>query len=308
MFAPTPSQVISFLFRRYKKGNPLPKVPSHFVYPNPEKEIDPHQPTAMWINHSTYLIELGQKFFLTDPIWSKRCSPVQFMGPKRFSPPPFPIEQLPPIFAILLSHNHYDHLDLPSIRKLHSNHPHCQWVIPFGLKKWFLRNLPGIRKDHLHEMHWGEECVLDDVTVVSTPAQHFSGRHIFDRNHSIWMGCYIKMNSLGKSFYFVGDTGYNSIIFKEIGKLYGPIDLSLIPIGAYLPRDFMEHVHVNPEEAVKIHMDVRSKLSIGGHFGTFNLSYEPPIQPPFDLYHAIEKEHLSWESFRVLRPGQKINW
>lgn len=289
-------------------GEHIPeKVPDNFAFPNQEEEIEEKKPQITWINHSTFWISAYGKNILTDPIWNLRCSPFKNLGPKRFHPPLPPIGQMPKIDMIIISHNHYDHLDLQTIKMFYKINPNIQWILPRGVKKWFCSAFPETRKEQIKEMDWWETANISGLQLTAVPAQHFSGRGLFDRNKSLWMGCVCKFSE-GKQFYFAGDTGYNSFHFKEIGKKFCKMDLSLIPIGAYSPRGFMKAVHVNPQEAVLIHKEVGSKLSIGGHWKTFRLSSEALERPPYDLYCALQNSKISCSEFRVLNPGQTINW
>ena len=204
---------------------------------------------------------------------------------------------------VIISHNHYDHLDRATIKKLHAHYPDICWVVPRGVKKWFHRVL-GTK--NVLELDWWQSVENRDVRFTAVPAQHFSGRGLFDRNRALWMGCVVEVGK--KKFYFAGDTGYNETHFKEIGEKMGPMDLSLLPIGAYAPRKFMQGVHVNPEDSVKIHQEVKSKLSLGGHWWTFRLAVETLDRPPYDLFQALEKEGIDPLEFRVVEPGDNINW
>ncbi|MCH9609120.1 MAG: hypothetical protein S4CHLAM45_08830 [Chlamydiales bacterium] len=302
---------IHFLLWRfgfYKDGEIPEKVPDHFLFPNREEPLDLNRPKVVWVNHSTFWIELDGKGILVDPIWSKRCSPFPLIGPKRHHLPTLSLEELPSIDYVVLSHNHYDHMDRKTIVRIHRLYPNIIWITPHRLKKQLLRLLPDMGEKWVVELKWWEEYEKDGLKFTAVPAQHFSGRGLFDRNLTLWMGCIIESQKADKRFYFVGDTGYNDFDFKKIGEKFGQIDLSLIPIGTYFPRQFMKGVHINPEESVKIHRDVKSKLSIGGHFGTFKLSPDSIERPPFDLYRAMEKHKCQLEEFRVLKPGQFINW
>ncbi len=284
---------------------PFEKVPQGFSYPMPDQEFDGKKPWAMWMGHSSYLVSVGGRHILTDPIWSKRCSPVPLCGPKRKHPPPMPIDQLPKIDYVLISHDHYDHLDLPTVEKLHERFPHILWVVPQGVKKWFEKQ--GIR--NVVELSWWEDVDIDSMfKITAVPTQHFSGRGSTDSNKTLWAGYVIEELLTSKVLYFVGDTGYNERDFKEIGRRFPTIDLSLVPIGSYSPRKFMAAVHIEPRDAVKIHMDVRSKFSLGMHWKTFRLSEEPMDQPPFDLLLSLKKENLDPMSFLAPEPGHRINW
>lgn len=294
-----------FLWQVGYYNDPFPSEPppEGFSYPNEKTALDPNQPHVTWINHSTYWIHLENLHFLVDPIWSERCSPVNFIGPKRLHPPPIQLDQLPQIDYVIISHNHYDHLDKKTILELAHLNAKITWVVPKGVKGWFKKCLKAAT---VLELDWWESRQDGDVCFTAVPAQHFSGRYLWDRNRTLWMGCVVEKGN--KRFYFSGDTGYNSFDFKEIGRHFQKMDLSLLPIGTYLPRRFMQDVHVNPEDSVKIHQEVGSRLSVGGHWRTFRLSNERVERPPYDLLLALEKAKLQPTAFRVLSPGESINW
>ena len=288
-------------------------VPSGFAYPRLENEIQKDLPKVTWINHTTFLIEVCGIRFLTDPIWSERCSPFTFIGPIRRHPAGMKIEELSPIDFVLLSHDHYDHLDEKSVLEIARKFPLAQWLVPEGVKKWFLKK----RINRVHEFCWWQKQIWNigdfTITATSVPAQHFSGRSIFNTNKTLWMGLVVEIESnktghFKKRFYFAGDTGYNPHDFKLIGKNFASMDLSLIPIGAYMPRKFMSPVHIDPYDAAKIHKEVNSKFSLSSHWKTFRLSDEPEYQPPYDLFLALQKEKIDPKEFQVLEPGHEINW
>ena len=281
-------------------------VPEDFLYPIPESEpIAEEKSWALWINHSTYLIHLQGKYILTDPIFSNRCSPIPLLGPKRHHPPALAISELPQIDYVFISHDHYDHLDRPTVYKLHARFPKILWIVPRGVKRWFVQL--GIK--NVVELSWWEEvsiCSFFKVTAV--PAQHYSGRRSTQVNRTLWLGWVIEDLIGKKKVYFVGDTGYNPNDFKKIGEKFAPIDLALIPIGSYSPRKFMGPVHAEPKDSVKIHQDVGSRLSLGMHWKTFRLSDEPMRQPPYDLYLSLQEEKIDHSTFLVPEPGRKINF
>lgn len=251
-----------------------------------------------FVNHSTFLIQVDGLNILTDPIWSKRTSPFSWAGPKRMREPGIKFEDLPRIHVVLLSHNHYDHLDLTTMRMLQAAH-HPKIVTPLGVKA-FLDNeqIKGAT-----DLDWWDEAPLSEsVHVQAVPAQHFSGRGSLDRDATLWCG-YLIETSFGK-IYFAGDTGYNESTFKEVGDRAGDIKVSIIPIGAYKPSWFMSPIHTNPDEALKIHLDVRSQLSIGSHFGTFPLADDAQDDPVNDLMIALEKHHLTSDNFVLLKEGE----
>ena len=251
-----------------------------------------------FVNHSTFLIQVDGLNILTDPIWSKRTSPFTWAGPKRMRLPGLKFEDLPRIDAVLISHNHYDHLDLPTMRTVFgSSHPKI--FTPLGVKAFLdSESISGST-----EMDWWDEISLNDsVKLISVPAQHFSGRGMFDRDATLWCG-YVLKTTKG-NIYFAGDTGYNDRTFKEIGERCGKMRASLLPIGAYQPRWFMSPIHTSPEEAVKIHFDVKSTTSIATHFGTFPLADDSFEDPVNDLRLALARYNVNENQFLVLKEGE----
>ncbi len=284
-------------------SSPKP-LPTGFSYPNPLEEVDFAAPTVTWVNHSTFWVQAFGKSLLVDPIWNQRCSPFPFVGPKRYHKPLPALDAINTLDAVIISHNHYDHLDRYTISALLKHHPQAFFLVAEGMKRWFQKRFP---QAQVQELSWWQSIEHKEMAFTATPAQHFSGRGLFDRNRTHWMGCIVRFNG-GKQFYFAGDTGYNAFDFKQIRKTFADVDLSLLPIGVYRPRAFMKAVHVNPRESIQIHTDVGSKLSVAGHFGTFRLSSEEIERPPFDLYSALSEASISPHHFRVLKPGQTINW
>lgn len=285
--------------------------PEKFRYPNSKRKLKDNAPQVTWINHCTFLVNVGNLSLLTDPIWSDRCSPFSFLGPKRRHETPLALEKLPRIDLVLLSHDHYDHFDKKTLLKLAELNPGITWIVPLGVKKR-LHKL-GLR--HIIEMKWWEEIHIgtqgQEIVVTAVPSQHFSGRGIFDKNRTLWTGFvvdFLQKEKQEKRLYFVGDTGYNKKDFKKIGEEFGEMDLSLIPIGTYVPGAFMDPVHISPHKAAAIHDEVGSLLSVGMHWKTFRLSSEDLEQPPYDLYCALKKRGIDPKTFRVLEPGQTINW
>jgi len=265
--------------------------------PNVEavRNPDPDVLQVTWIGHTTFLIQTAGLNFLTDPIFSKRCSPVRFAGPRRKSEPGLHPSQLPPIDAVIISHDHYDHLDKRSIRLLGDS---PRYFVPLGVAEWFKRQ--GF--SNYEERDWGECASFGPAQLFCLPAQHFSGRSLFDRNKTLWCSWLLQVGD--RRLYFVGDTGY-APYFKEVGETFGPIDCSLIPIGAYRPRWYMHPVHVDVREAVQIHKDVRSNFSIASHWGTFALAQEPAHEPEYYL-EKVAKEEGVQDSFRTLHFGETV--
>ena len=254
----------------------------------------------MWIGHSTVMLNHAGTTILTDPQFSERASPFSFWGPKRITPTSFDIGDLPRIDVVLISHNHYDHLDEKSIRALAQTHPNIKFLVPLGLapllKDW--------GAEDVEELDWWQPVTISGVEIQTTPVQHWSKRSFFDRNKTLWAGWMLRWEDF--SFYFAGDTGYSDD-FKVTAKRLGSPTLAAIPIGAYEPRDFMKTSHLNPEEAVKVFTDLGAKYAFGIHWGTFKLTLEKMDEPPVRLKSALQQESISEDVFRVLTHGETWN-
>jgi L-ascorbate metabolism protein UlaG (beta-lactamase superfamily) len=252
------------------------------------------------INHATVLIQINGVNVLTDPQFSKRASPLSWAGPKRVIQPGIALKDLPPIDAVVISHDHYDHLDIPSLKKIAE-----LWnpIIYAGLG-----NKPLLRKNGLEnviEMDWWQKLNLKNIQIQFVPVQHWSARGPWDRRETLWGGYVIHGD---KKVFFAGDTGYGKV-FKMIKERVGPMDLSLIPIGAYMPRDFMKNAHVWPKESVKIFQDTESENAVGIHFGTFaDLTNEYIDEPPKDLKEALIEQNISTDRFIVPEFGKAYTY
>ncbi len=270
--------------------------------PNPEPSAIPERVEkgirATYINHATILIQVDGLNILTDPIWSERASPVTFAGPKRIRPPGIAISDLPEIDLILISHNHYDHLDTTTLKQLRQQQ-NREPVIVSGLGNAAL--LRSLGYGQAIELDWSDSTTVDNATVHFVECQHRSARGIFDQMQTLW-GSFVVETSQG-NIYFAGDTGY-SPHFKEQGERFGSFMLSILPIGAYEPRWFMKDIHLNPAEAVQAHIDLNSEQSLGMHFGVFQLTWEPVDQPVTDLEAALEANRIDVGEFWALEPGQ----
>ncbi len=299
--------VVLWMLGYYEERTPLPPIPTGFSYPNLKEKIDPAKPTVTWVSHSTFWIKAFGKSILVDPIWNDRCSPFSFMGPARQLKAEPAFDKIEKIDCVIISHNHYDHLDKQTVIALDENFPDIEWIVPLEVKKLLSVFLKG-KQNKITELNWWDSYETQGIKFTAVPSQHFSGRGYWDQNKTLWMGCVVEFTKENKRFYYAGDTGYNAFDFTEIGHKFQRMDLSLIPIGAYLPREFMKPVHINPEESVLIHQDVHSSLSVAGHWGTYPLSSEELDRPPYDLFCALQKYHVEPEKFRVLEPGQSINW
>jgi L-ascorbate metabolism protein UlaG (beta-lactamase superfamily) len=255
-----------------------------------------------WIGHATVLLQTEGINILTDPQFSERASPVQWLGPQRVVPPALRIEQLPPVDYVLISHNHYDSLDTDSVKALHArpNGDKTVFVVPLKLKAWFANE--GI--SNVVELDWWQKKQFKNITITAVPAQHWSKRSMIGQNQTLWAGFVVTSPSL--NFYFAGDTGYYQPMFLEIGEKLGPFDLAAIPIGAYEPRWFMKSKHINPDESVKVHRDIQASKSIAIHWGTFPLTDEPLDEPPLKLWKALDKYEVPEDAFVVMQHGETM--
>lgn len=283
-------------------------VPGRDDYHFPLAKNDPallgsnrEKTTLTWIGHATILLQVGGVNVLTDPHFSRRASPVQWAGPERVVPPGISLTDLPPIHAVVISHDHYDSLDTGTIRALHDREGGADtlFIVPLGLKKWFEEL--GVR--NVVEMDWWERLERSGLAVTAVPVQHWGKRSPFSRNENLWAGWVVQAGDF--RFFFAGDSGYCPH-FKEIGEKLGPFDLAAIPIGAYEPRWFMKAHHMSPEEAVQVHLDVRSRKSVAIHWGTFILTDEPLDEPPRRLSRALDAKGIARDSFVVLRHGETM--
>lgn len=254
--------------------------------------------TLTWIGHASALLQLAGKNILLDPVFSERVSPLSFIGPKRQVALPFTIAEMPAIDLVLVSHSHYDHLDISSLREINrTNQGRTLFLVPLGNAD-FLK-AEGI--ENVHELDWWENFNLEGLKLTFTPAQHWTQRTLWDRNKSLWGGWYVQSSDF--QFLYTGDTGYSKD-FADIRERLGAVDVAMIPVGAYEPRWFMGRQHVDPEGAVKIHKDLGAGHSIGVHWGTFNLSDEPLAAPPEELAAASKKAGLASGEFRVMKHGE----
>ena len=299
----------------------FPVKPINFKLLN---EPDTTSIQSTWIGHSTLIVQMGGLNIITDPVFSSRCAPTQFMGPKRYRRPACTIRELFDkgirIDVVLISHNHYDHLDYASVKELaalaletgHSIH----FVVPLGIKSWFQSHIPDSFKkgNTVEEIDWHESHIIQyrnrqSLEVTGLPMQHWSSRHGFDRDKTLWCGFGVKVaNSDGKgamNFLFAGDTGYFDEL-ESIGSTYGPFQLAAIPIGAYEPRWFMKDEHADPDDAVKIMTAVRARYAFPIHWGTFKLTLEPVLEPRDRLYSALEAANMDKNRFLASFIGETM--
>jgi L-ascorbate metabolism protein UlaG (beta-lactamase superfamily) len=263
------------------------------------KESKNGECTITFINHSTFLIQMDGLHILTDPVWSKYASPFQFTGPKRMKQPGLNINSLVKVDYVLLSHNHYDHLDLKALKQLERLYS-PEFITALGVDLFLINK--GIR--NVKSIDWWQNIQLQQINLCGTPAQHFSSRGLFDRNRTLWCGFTLK--SKNYNIYYVGDSGYGPF-FQEIGDRLGPFDASIIPIGAFKPEWFMQPIHVNPTQALQIHADVKSKRSIACHFGTFPLADDNMDEPEKLLQQGLKLNGFKNGDFVSLGNGQQIS-
>lgn len=292
------SDVLKWWFGGNDKGN-WEKLKKNDViqFSAPAKNIKGDECQITFVNHATFLLQVDGMNILTDPVWSYRASPYQWIGPKRMRPPGIAFDDLPAIDTVLISHNHYDHLDIQTVKQLQKQHD-PQFVVPLGVEK--LLHWHGISKT-THLDWWEKHRVGDRLSLTAVPAQHFSCRGLFDRNQTLWCG-YVLHTTLG-NIYFAGDTGYGEFI-KDISSRLGPMFTSLLPIGAYKPRWFMESIHMSPEDAVQAHLALQSQYSIGMHFGTFPMADDGMYEPLAELAKSRQKHNIPKQEFTVLKEGK----
>ena len=253
--------------------------------------------TVTWVGHATLLVQMDHVTFLTDPIWSNKPSPVSFVGPRRFVSPGIALEDLPSIDFVVISHNHYDHLDLPTLAALAERGPETRFLVPLGNAE-LLRQI-GV--EHVEEFDWGDTTQLGDLTIHCLPSRHWSKRGVGDDRKALWSSW--AMDGPDRNFFFSGDTGYFDG-FSRIGEALGPFDLAAVPIGAYEPAKMMQDSHMNPEQAVRAALDLDAGKAIAIHFGTFDLSDEPLDEPPRRFLEAAVESRFGVDGAWVLQIGE----
>jgi N-acyl-phosphatidylethanolamine-hydrolysing phospholipase D len=283
-------------FMRSRRGAPpLVATDAAFLRENATHST----PTVTWIGHATVLVQMDHVTILTDPIWSATASPLAWLGPRRFVPPPLALDALPPIDFVLISHNHYDHLDLPTLRRLAARG--TRFLVP--LRVGALLRDAGI--EAVEELDWWDTRRYGDIAIHCVPSQHWSGRGLTDGSATLWAGWAV----IGPThrFYFAGDTGYFDG-FTEIGRRLGPFGLAAIPIGAYEPGKMMQPVHLNPEEALRAGLEVGAETMLGIHYGTFDLTDEPLDEPPRRFHAAADGAAVDPARLWTLAVGETRRW
>jgi len=250
-----------------------------------------------WLGHASLLLRLAGRYLLIDPVFSKRASPVSFAGPQRKTPVPLNLADLPRLDAILISHNHYDHLDSRTLRQLRRRFPDVEVLVPLGLKAWFSRR--GFR--HVIELDWWQQGALGDIRLHAVPAQHWSMRTPWDRNRSLWCGWVIEHGDV--RFWFSGDTGYTEMLL-EIPARLGAINVAALPAGAYAPRWFMRNHHMDPQQAVQLWQQLGRPKAVPIHWGVFELADESLDMPPQELLDELQARGENLSNFIPLRIGE----
>ena len=299
--------LLRWQWERLTKGTPPSPPPGSFPLATP----DVARPRAAageirvtWVGHATFLVQAGGLNLLTDPLWSRRASPTQRFGPARFQPPGVAFDDLPEIDAVLLSHDHYDHLDEGTVRRLHERFgERLRWITPLAYREWF----GGVGVRAVTELDWWDETEIASeagpVRVVCAPAQHWTRRRMREMNDRLW-GSFALFLPGGRRIYFGGDSGYFRG-YREIGARLGPFDAVMLPVGAYEPRWFMAPAHMNPEEAVRAYGDLGGRGAfVAMHWGTFRLTDEDPLEPPVRTRRAWEQAGRPPEDLKILRHGE----
>jgi L-ascorbate metabolism protein UlaG (beta-lactamase superfamily) len=280
-----------------EKREKWPAAVSNTCKPEVHAVLQPGEVALTFVNHATFLIQTHGLNILTDPVWSKRVGPVSWFGPARVRPPGIDFDALPPIHLVLISHNHYDHLDRATLKRISARFS-PRFLVPWGNRK--LLQSAGARE--IVEFDWWQTLDLSaGCGITFAPTQHWSKRGLFDRQKSLW-GSFM-VSAGGRRIYFGGDSAYSSH-FADIRRRLGAPDLALLGIGAYEPRWFMQTMHMNPAEAVAAHRDLGARESIGMHFGTFRLSAEGMDHPPEDLKTAVAAAGLPDTAFTTLQVGE----
>ena len=291
---------VPFMLRRFgtyfRNGNDAPKRVA-----DGEAQLQVRtnelQPAVTWIGHSTTLVQSDGISFLTDPIWSKRPSPVPLLGPRRYVPPGVALQDLPVIDFVVISHNHYDHLDLPTLKALAQRNPQTVFFVPLGNGELLRNN----NISQVVELDWGQQADFRSLTVHCLPSQHWSKRTLTDTNRALWASWAV--TGPKRRIYYAGDSGYFPG-FTEIGHRLSPFDLAIVPIGAYAPRAMMLESHMNPEEALQSAADVGASKALGVHFGTFDLSDEPLAEPARRFLNASSNAPASAPTPWIFKVGE----
>jgi N-acyl-phosphatidylethanolamine-hydrolysing phospholipase D len=302
--SPTYEYTVGDRMRRYLRASVhgFPErgpVPTNVTNNGAMLRANTSAPTITWIGHATFLVQVDGVNILTDPVWTEHVGPLNVLGAQRLVPPGVRFEDLPRIDAVIISHDHYDHLDAPTVARLaHTFHP--TFLVPLGYKAWFA----SLGVTEVVELDWWQSHQLRGLTFTATPAQHSTGRTLFDHDRRLWASWVVQGKS--RRFFFAGDTGSDPHM-KAIAERLGPIDVAALPIGGYSSYQSKHPNHLNPEEAVQLFEDLHARLLVPMHWGTFKLNREPFREPP----ERLLKEALrrgDEERIALLSPGETISW
>lgn len=290
-------------WRKERKAAELPKPPVRGYAQFIEEwwqpaDLSGTEDTVWWLGHACLLLRLNNRYWLIDPALSRYASPLRFYGPERKTPAALDIASLPHLDGVLISHNHYDHLDTPTIDAILKRFPDVHFTVPLGLKTWFAKK--GARR--VRELDWWESEQQEGVTIVAVPARHWSARTLFDRNRSLWCGWVIQTEAL--NFWFSGDSGYSDNLL-EISARLGPFNLAALPVGAYAPEWFMHSQHMDPSQAVSLYQAMGEPVSIPIHWGVFELADESLDAPPEMLLNALQSAGLREDRFSPWKIGAR---
>ena len=263
-------------------------------------DLSGEQDAIWWLGHAAIMLRLEGRYGLIDPVLSSRASPLRFYGPRRKTPAPLAIEDLPSLDWVAISHNHYDHLDRPTIKAILRRFPDVQFIVPLGLEPWFRR--AGARQ--VTQLDWWQQTQHHGITFHAVPARHWSMRTLYDRNRSLWCGWTVRTASL--NFWFSGDSGYTPALL-DISQRLGPFNLAALPTGAYAPRWFMQGQHMDPQQSVALHQAIGAPVTLPIHWGVFELADEALDEPPRELARALEAAGLDKLRFRPWKIGERTD-
>lgn len=296
----TRAEYFRFVWRMLRESRILHPLPDGHVLPE-QQALAGWQAAAggaalMWLGHAAFLLRLGGRTLLLDPYLGAEAGPVRGLSPRRYAPPGLSVGALPALDAMVVSHNHYDHLCAKTMAQMPGRRE-LPVVVPLKLGDWFRRRGFG----RIFELDWHDRVEIGGVTVTALPAIHWSKRTPFDANRSLWAG--FAFEAKGLRVFFAGDTGYGPV-FAEIGERYGPFDYALVPIGAYEPRSIMLGHHTDPEEAVRLGRDLKARRLVAMHWGTVMLTHEPPFEPPGRFHAAAAGAGYAPDDAWVMRIGE----
>lgn len=289
-------------WRKARKAQGLPRPPQEGYSAFIERwwqqaDLSGADDRIWWLGHAALLLRLNQRYILIDPALSRRASPFAFVGPERKTPAPLQINALPRLDYVLISHNHYDHLDKPTVRRIVRHFPTATFIVPLGLESWCRRN--GVR--HIKQLDWWQHTQEEGIAIDAVPARHWSMRTLHDRNRSLWCGWVIRTDRV--RFWFAGDSGYSESLLDVAARL-GPFNLAALPVGAYAPEWFMRAQHMDPTQAVALWEAIGQPLTLPMHWGGFELADESIDEPPRELLRIMGAAEYKGDRFLPWRIGE----